>query len=75
MADRVADLKSEGFLAEGMAEDLSDERQVKELVEWASSFWGRIDILLNNAGMAMQGSPEPDIGYSRLELYFCRRGR
>lgn len=68
IADRVAELKSEGFLAKGMAADLSDERQVKELVEWASSLWGRIDILVNNAGMAMQGSPEPFSSLADMSL-------
>lgn len=68
IADRVAELKSEGFLAKGMAADLSDERQVKELVEWASSLWGRIDILVNNAGMAMKGSPEPFSSLADMSL-------
>lgn len=57
--DRVAQLRSEGFQAEGRIADLTDEGQVNDLAAWAEALWGRIDILVNNAGMAMQGSPEP----------------
>lgn len=68
IADRVAELRAEGFLAEGMPADLTDEKQVEELGEWASSLWGRIDILVNNAGMAMQGSPEPFFSLADMSL-------
>lgn len=68
IADRVAELRAEGFLAEGMPADLTDEKQVEELGEWASSLWGRIDILVNNAGMAMQGSPEPFSSLADMSL-------
>ena len=58
IADRVEELRLEGFEVEGRPADLTDERQVRELSQWAESVWGRVDILVNNAGMAMQGSPE-----------------
>jgi 3-oxoacyl-[acyl-carrier protein] reductase len=29
------------------------------LVAWAESIWGQIDVLVNNAGMAIQGDAEP----------------
>lgn len=32
--------------------------QVFELVTWAESLWGRIDVLANNACMAIQGEAE-----------------
>ncbi|WP_375740748.1 SDR family NAD(P)-dependent oxidoreductase [Pseudomonas boanensis] len=59
IAERVAELRAEGFEVEGRPADLTDEQQVADLVTWAESVWGRVDILVNNAGMAMQGSPEP----------------
>ena len=56
--ERVAELRAEGFEVEGRPADLTDEAQVRELAAWAEGLWGRIDVLVNNAGMAMQGSPE-----------------
>ncbi|QEY62911.1 SDR family oxidoreductase [Metapseudomonas lalkuanensis] len=68
IAERVAELRAEGFEAEGRAADLTDETQVRELAAWAESLWGRIDILVNNAGMAMQGSPEPFAEVAGMDL-------
>ena len=68
IAERVAELRAEGFEAEGRPADLTDERQVGELLTWAESVWGRVDILVNNAGMAMQGSPEPFAELAAMDL-------
>lgn len=68
IAERVAELRAEGFEAEGRAADLTDETLVRELAAWAESLWGRIDILVNNAGMAMQGSPEPFAEVAGMDL-------
>ncbi|MFC5698821.1 SDR family NAD(P)-dependent oxidoreductase [Pseudomonas sp. GCM10022186] len=68
IAERVAELRAEGFEAEGRAADLTDERQVLELASWAESRWRRVDILVNNAGMAMQGSPEPFAEVAGMDL-------
>ncbi|MCG6575129.1 SDR family oxidoreductase [Pseudomonas sp. AF32] len=57
--DRIADLSAAGYDVKGRAADLTDQAQVVELVAWAESLWGRIDVLVNNAGMAIQGDPEP----------------
>jgi len=57
--ERVAELRAAGFEAKGRPVDLTQETQVSEFVAWAEVVWGRIDFLVNNAGMAMQGSPEP----------------
>lgn len=56
--ERVAELRVAGFEVEGRPVDLTQEMQVREFVEWAEAVWGHIDILVNCAGMAMQGSPE-----------------
>ncbi|AOE85454.1 SDR family NAD(P)-dependent oxidoreductase [Pseudomonas sp. TCU-HL1] len=68
IAERVAELRAEGFVAEGRAVDLTEEVQVREFGAWAESLWGRIDILVNNAGMAMQGSPEPFAEVAGMDL-------
>jgi len=57
--DRIADLGAAGYDVNGRAADLTDQAQVVELVAWAESLWGRIDVLVNNAGLAIQGDPEP----------------
>lgn len=69
IAERVAELRTEGFDAHGRVADLTDETQVRELGQWAESLWGRIDILVNNAGMAMQGSPEPFSELASMDLH------
>jgi 3-oxoacyl-[acyl-carrier protein] reductase len=66
--ERVRALRDEGFSAEGMPADLTDEAQVGALCAWAEARWGRIDILVNNAGMAMQGSPEPFAELASMDL-------
>lgn len=68
IADRVRELRAEGFEAEGRAADLTDEAQVHDLAQWAAGLWGRIDILVNNAGMTMQGSAEVYAELARMDL-------
>ncbi|BBT16876.1 short-chain dehydrogenase [Metapseudomonas otitidis] len=68
IAQRVAELRAEGFEAEGRPADLTDEVQVAELASWAEARWGRVDVLVNNAGMAMQGSPEPFVEVAEMDL-------
>lgn len=69
IADRVKELRLEGFEVEGRPTDLTDESQVREFSIWAESVWGRVDILVNNAGMAMQGSPEIFSELAAMELH------
>lgn len=65
---RAAELRAEGIEARAMAADLTDEQQVTALAAWAEAQWGRVDVLVNNAGMAMQGSPEPFAEVSEMDL-------
>ncbi|MVW74127.1 SDR family NAD(P)-dependent oxidoreductase [Pseudomonas xionganensis] len=65
---RAAELRAEGIEARAMAADLTDEQQVAALATWAEAQWGRVDVLVNNAGMAMQGSPEPFAEVSEMDL-------
>ena len=65
---RAAELRAEGIDVRAKAADLTDEQQVAELLDWAQAQWGQIDILVNNDGMAMQGSPEPFAELADMDL-------
>ena len=60
--ERAKELDPTGSRVLSFVADLTDERQVKELVSLAHKRTDRIDILLNNAGMAREGKqPANDI--------------
>ncbi|MFS2127723.1 SDR family NAD(P)-dependent oxidoreductase [Pseudomonas sp. Pseusp97] len=65
---RAQELRAEGFEARALAADLTREDDVRALAEWAQAQWGRVDVLVNNAGMAMQGSPEPFAELAAMDL-------
>src|SRR3954471_23473361 len=44
--------RSRGFTVEGMVCDVSDTTQVQAVVDRAIAAFGRVDILINNAGIA-----------------------
>jgi 3-oxoacyl-[acyl-carrier protein] reductase len=54
--DRVAELRADGADAEGFVADLTDRSQVRAMVDAVLARFGRIDVLVNNAGMIMVGS-------------------
>lgn len=56
--ERVLELTQEGISAEGHIADLMDRKQVRELIERIMAKWGRIDVLINNAGMSQVGEEE-----------------
>jgi 2-deoxy-D-gluconate 3-dehydrogenase len=50
-----------GELTEGVAfveVDIADEASVREMVESAASLWGRLDIVVNNAGTSVRKPPQ-----------------
>lgn len=49
--ETLAELRAGGTLAESVAGDLSDVVQVGRVVDEATSRWGRLDLLVNNAGI------------------------
>ncbi|MFV3413109.1 SDR family NAD(P)-dependent oxidoreductase [Pseudomonas sp. NY15436] len=65
---RAQELRAEGFEARALAADLIREDDVRALAEWGQAQWGRVDVLVNNAGMAMQGSPEPFADLAAMDL-------
>ncbi len=65
---RAEELCAEGFEARALTADLTREDDVRALAEWAQAQWGRVDVLVNNAGMAMQGSPEPFAELAAMDL-------
>lgn len=61
--ERVRELESQGIRAKGYIADLMDRQQVKDLVEQISDDLGRIDVLINNAGMVQVGMEEDFSGF------------
>jgi 3-oxoacyl-[acyl-carrier protein] reductase len=49
--DRVSELRTTGFDAAGIVADLTDAEAASRLVSAALDRWGRLDIVVNNAGM------------------------
>jgi 3-oxoacyl-[acyl-carrier protein] reductase len=59
---RAIELRDEGIEAAGWAGDLTDETQVAALAEAVEQRWGRLDVLVNNAGMTSQAQPAAEDG-------------
>ena len=55
--DRVSELRDAGFSAAGMVGDLTDVDVAPGLVSAALEQWGRLDIVVNNAGMISAANP------------------
>ncbi len=60
--DRVSDLRRAGFDAAGVAGDLTDAGAASGLVSAALGQWGRLDIVVNNAGMISAAVPAFEVG-------------
>src|ERR1700735_3538983 len=55
--DRVSELRDAGFDAAGIAGDLTEAGVASGLVSAALEQWGRLDIVVNNAGMISAADP------------------
>ena len=55
--DRVSELRGAGFDAAGVTADLTDAGAASGLVSAALDRWGRLDIVVNNAGMISAAVP------------------
>lgn len=60
--DRVDELRSSGFRAAGLAGDLTGAGVASGLVSAALDHWGRLDIVVNNAGMVSAAVPVYESG-------------
>lgn len=52
------DLRAQGHDARFVAVDVADEAQVAGLVEAAQAAWGRLDVMVSNAGISGRGATE-----------------
>ncbi len=64
--DRAAELRSEGIEAMALKGDLTVRETVQEIVAATEAALWPISILVNNAGMAMQGAPVKTDRFDRL---------
>ncbi|HEV7948693.1 MAG TPA: glucose 1-dehydrogenase [Glaciihabitans sp.] len=51
VVDTADALQKEGFDAHGVVADVTDEEQVTAAFSTANELWGRVDVLINNAGI------------------------
>ena len=58
LAPTLDAFKKRGFTVDGMSCDVSDAAQVQAVVDKAIATFGKIDILINNAGIAWAAEPE-----------------
>ena len=56
-----AQLKANGFATEGVVMDVTDSARVTEVADELIESYGRIDILINNAGIARSMTPAEDV--------------
>jgi NAD(P)-dependent dehydrogenase (short-subunit alcohol dehydrogenase family) len=65
--DVVAAIKAEGGNATAFAGDVADEAQAKACVDTAISVYGRLDILINNAGVLLVNAETDDMPVSKFD--------
>ena len=64
--ERAAELQQAGHIARGYIADLTNRSATRSMINAVESDFGKIDILINNAGMAMQGAPEEFSEFAEL---------
>jgi NAD(P)-dependent dehydrogenase (short-subunit alcohol dehydrogenase family) len=62
----VAELSGEGFDVHGVAANVAEEAEVQKVAEAHRERYGRLDVLVNNAGMGV-GAPVGEIQTKRLD--------
>jgi NAD(P)-dependent dehydrogenase (short-subunit alcohol dehydrogenase family) len=60
-------LKADGFDVQSIAVNVSDEAQIKQVVEAHRERFGRLDVLVNNAGVGV-GESVADISTKKLDM-------
>lgn len=66
--ERVGELTSQGYATQGSVADLTDPDAAASLVRDAHDHWGRLDIIVNNAGMTSLSLPGSAEGGDALSL-------
>lgn len=66
-SEQALELKEKGFLAESYCCDVSDVQAVKEMLDWISTRYGRLDAALNNAGIQTPQRPMAEITDEEFE--------
>jgi NAD(P)-dependent dehydrogenase (short-subunit alcohol dehydrogenase family) len=67
LADAAEGLRGEGYDVQDIAGNLSDEEVIKSVVEAHREKFGRLDVLVNNAGVGI-GAPVGEIVTKRLDM-------
>lgn len=68
IAEREDELRSEGLTVAGLVADLTEFEQAGGMVEAALDLYGRIDVLVNNAGMIQIGVDESTLSHRFHEM-------
>jgi 3-oxoacyl-[acyl-carrier protein] reductase len=63
---RAAELRADGHEAHGYQADLTDRSATHALIDAVLADFGHIDILINNAGMAMEGTVERTSDFAEI---------
>jgi NAD(P)-dependent dehydrogenase (short-subunit alcohol dehydrogenase family) len=63
----VAELSGEGFDVHGVAANVADEAEIQKVTEAHRERYGRLDVLVNNAGVGV-GAPVGEIQTKRLDM-------
>ncbi len=63
----VAGLAADGFDVHGVAANVSDETEIQKVVAAHRERYGRLDVLVNNAGVGI-GAPVAEIDTKRLDM-------
>jgi 3-oxoacyl-[acyl-carrier protein] reductase len=73
--ERAQELRAEEIRAEGFVADLTDADAARAMVDAVLERFGRIDVLVNNAGMVQTGHPDDLAGEPVAEMTAERFGR
>ena len=68
LAGAVSAITDSGGRADGHLADVSDQAQVEEAARWLESAHGRVDVLVNNAGVALREGSVADMSRKAWDL-------